>query len=56
MIDEPELSMHVAWQDEFLTDIGDIATLSDCRVLLATHSPQIIGDRFDLTVSLDRPS
>ena len=56
MIDEPELSMHVAWQDEFLTDIGDIARLSDCRFLLATHSPQIIGERYDLTIALERPT
>ena len=56
MIDEPELSMHVAWQDEFLSDIGDIAALSDCRVLLATHSPQIIGERYDLTIALERPN
>lgn len=55
MIDEPELSLHVAWQDEFLTDIDDIARVSNFRVLLATHSPQIIGDRYDLTIELGGP-
>ena len=52
MIDEPELSLHVAWQREILTDLQAMADLSHFRVLLATHSPQIIGDRWDLTVSL----
>lgn len=56
LIDEPELSLHVAWQEEFLSDIDDIATLSGCRALLATHSPQIIGDRYDLAIELEGPS
>ena len=52
MIDEPELSLHVEWQDEILNDLEQMADLSDFRVLLATHSPQIIGDRWDLTIRL----
>ena len=55
LIDEPELSLHVAWQDKVLSDLHSIADLSDFRVLLATHSPQIIGDRWDLTVELKGP-
>ncbi len=52
MIDEPELSLHVAWQDMLLSDLQEVAQLSDFHILLATHSPQIIGDRWDLTVEL----
>ena len=55
MIDEPELSLHVAWQERFLSDIDDIAKLSSFHVLLATHSPQIIGDRYDLAIELGGP-
>ena len=55
MIDEPELSLHVAWQEEILNDLQEMASLSDFRVLLATHSPQIIGDRWDLTSELKGP-
>ena len=55
LIDEPELSLHVAWQDELLTDLQEIAHLSGFQALLATHSPQIIGDRWDLTVELKGP-
>lgn len=55
MIDEPELSLHVAWQDEFLNDLLGMAELSAFRVLLATHSPQIISDRWDLAVKLRGP-
>ena len=56
LIDEPELSLHVAWQDEILSDLQEMAGLSNFRVLLATHSPQIIRDRWDLTVELTGPN
>ena len=55
MVDEPELSLHVAWQREMLKDLQEMAELSDFRVLMATHSPQIIGDRWDLTIELQGP-
>ncbi|MDR6174052.1 putative ATP-binding protein involved in virulence [Nocardioides zeae] len=42
MIDEPEISLHVAWQTPFLADISRVALLSDLRFIVATHSPQII--------------
>lgn len=52
MIDEPEISLHIVWQEQFLSDLQKIIALSEFDVLLATHSPQIIGDRWDLTVEL----
>ncbi len=55
MVDEPELSLHVAWQRQMLEDLQEMAELSDFRALLATHSPQIIGDRWDLTIELQGP-
>ncbi len=53
LLDEPEISLHVAWQEQFLRDLLDMARLSNFDVLLATHSPQIISDRWDLTVELE---
>ncbi|MEG4169877.1 MULTISPECIES: AAA family ATPase [unclassified Microcoleus] len=55
LIDEPELSLHVAWQVEFLKDLQAIIKLADFDVLIATHSPSIIDDRWDLTVELKGP-
>lgn len=52
MIDEPELSLHVGWQIQFLKDLQDITHLVDVDILMATHSPDIIQDRWDLTVEL----
>lgn len=52
LIDEPEISLHVAWQEEFLRDLQEMAQLSGFDVLIATHSPQIISDRWELAVEL----
>ena len=52
LIDEPELSLHVAWQKKFLTDLLEIVALSNFDTLIATHSPYIIGDRADLMIGL----
>jgi len=52
LIDEPEISLHVVWQKEFLNDIKEIIELQKIDVIIATHSPQIINDRWDLTVDL----
>lgn len=55
LIDEPEISLHIGWQLSFLEDLQRIAGINNSNVLIATHSPQIIGDRDDLAVSLDEP-
>lgn len=55
LIDEPELSLHVGWQAQFLKDLQEITKLADLDVLMATHSPDIIQDRWDLTVELKGP-
>ena len=55
LIDEPELSLHVAWQMRFLKDLQAIVRLSPFDALIATHSPQIINERWDLTVKLKEP-
>jgi predicted ATP-binding protein involved in virulence len=53
MIDEPEISLHVTWQKQFLRDLQGVTELASFDVLIATHSPQIISDRWDeLTVEL----
>ena len=52
LIDEPELSLHVEWQKRFLPDLLEIVKVSGLDVLIATHSPYIVGDRDDLMVPL----
>ncbi len=53
LIDEPELSLHVVWQTQFLDDLLKIIELQKINVIIATHSPQIINNRWDLTIDLE---
>ncbi|KJR40974.1 excinuclease ATPase [Candidatus Magnetoovum chiemensis] len=52
LIDEPEISLHVAWQKEVIRDLLKIVELQKITVITATHSPQIIGNYWDLVVDL----
>ncbi len=56
LIDEPEISLHVAWQMGFLRDLQEICQLASLDVIIATHSPEIVSDRWDLTVELKGPT
>ncbi len=53
LLDEPEISLHVVWQKAFLRDIEDIIKLQKMDIVIATHSPFIIDERWDLTVNLE---
>lgn len=55
LIDEPEISLHVVWQTQFLKDLREITQLSNFDVVIATHSPQIIDNNWNLTVELRGP-
>ncbi len=52
LVDEPELSLHVAWQKNFISDLQKIQEIKKMKVIIATHSPQIIHDRWDLVQEL----
>lgn len=53
LIDEPEISLHVEWQRQFLVDLEKISKLKGHQFLIATHSPQVIGARRDIAIALD---
>lgn len=53
LIDEPEISLHISWQKEFTKDMEDIIKLRDFDILLATHSPAIINNNWEITQSLN---
>lgn len=54
LIDEPEISLHVTWQKDFLNDLLSITNLQNIQVIVATHSPAIINSRWDLTYNLEK--
>lgn len=52
LIDEPELSLHIKWQLSYVDELLAIIRATGFSAILATHSPQIIHDKWNLTVSL----
>lgn len=52
LIDEPELSLHVGLQRRFVDDLRKIQELRNLQFVIATHSPQIIGEKWNLTEEL----
>ena len=52
VIDEPELSLHLKWQEIFVDSI--LAASPGSQFILATHAPSIVMDRVDCCVSFDR--
>ena len=54
LIDEPEISLHIAWQKEFLTDLKRIIQLQNVSSIISTHSPQIIDNNWHLVVDLEK--
>lgn len=44
LIDEPEISLHPRWQEEFIIMLtSTFSSYRGCQFLIATHSPQIIS-------------
>lgn len=52
LIDEPEISLHVAWQMQFVSEISRICEMNGMQAIIATHSPDIVNGNDDLLVSL----
>jgi predicted ATP-binding protein involved in virulence len=55
LMDEPELSLHVSWQKSMLDSLIEIARVKSLDILIATHSPYIVGSRIDLMRELSSP-
>lgn len=52
LVDEPEISMHLDWQEKFIRTLENINNLIGFSSLIATHSPNIIGNRWELVIEL----
>lgn len=52
LIDEPEISFHPAWQEDFIDIINEIRNIKDFTVIMATHSPILIGGRWENVIEL----
>lgn len=53
LIDEPEMSFHLEWQGQFLSNIKEIAAArKDLQFVICTHSPEVFRYKWDLSVDL----
>lgn len=57
MIDEPELSFHPAWLNVYVSVLERIQNFKleegrEMQIVLATHSPMLVGGRWDETLDL----
>ena len=51
LIDEPEISLHIFWQEKFIDNVVKALDNKDCQVVIATHSPNIIGNHAGYVVT-----
>ena len=52
LIDEPELSFHLAWQKEYMRILKSVCELRKLQCVLATHSTDVFDSDFEYTVDL----
>ena len=52
LLDEPEISFHPAWQELFPEVLAKIVSMNACMIVVATHSPTVIGDNWESVIEL----
>ncbi|OPF52510.1 hypothetical protein BH721_04445 [Clostridium baratii] len=52
LMDEPEISLHISWQQEFMSDLLRVLYNKNINIIVATHSPQILSDYWDNQIDL----
>jgi len=52
LIDEPEISQHVAWQMDYCKNLQTIAKTRNLQCIVATHLPLMFDNDFSLSVDL----
>lgn len=53
IVDEPEMSLHVLWQDSLLDNLTAMGRANKLQFLMATHSPSLIASHPEVERSLD---
>ncbi len=53
IVDEPEISLHVLWQDTLINNLTAMGEAAGLQFLMATHSPVLLGSHPELERSLD---
>ena len=57
LIDEPELSFHLEWQGQFMTNLEELTgTRNDLQYIICTHAPEMFGYEWAVSVDLKEQS
>ena len=48
LVDEPEISLHICWQEHVISNMIEIAEVTSSQIIIATHSPSIVNGHVDL--------
>ncbi len=52
LIDEPEISMHITWLQDFYDDLKSISEINNLKYIIATHSVDVIDDKWPIVYDL----
>lgn len=52
LIDEPEISLHLEWLQSMIGDLIRVAEKNKVSLLIATHSPDLVGENYELVQHL----
>lgn len=52
LIDEPEMSFHLSWQGDYLTNLLDIVSLRQVQCIISTHSPFVFKSQYSRSIDL----
>lgn len=50
LVDEPEISLHIEWQESYLDRLNEICQMNGLTAIIATHSPNIVSSHYDWLV------
>ena len=50
LVDEPEISLHIEWQETYLDKLLAICEMNGLQAIVATHSPNIVSSHYDFLV------
>lgn len=53
IIDEPEISLHIEWQETLLKHMSLCCAINNSQAIIATHSPSIIDGHLDVLADLE---
>lgn len=54
LIDEPEISLHINWQLDYIKNINKALYNKSCQVIISTHSPEIISNNDNCLVEIKK--